>query len=349
MASVKPRAMARPRPSPPVVVRSSQALERLEHPVPVGRGHAGAVVDHLRARPRSPCRRGRAAGSAGSGGLAAWALATRLATTRSSRPGSAQDEGQVVGDVDVDRRVAGAGRAAAPGRRPRRAPPAAGATLTARRPAGGSSTAGCRPGRRAGRWTPRWWPAARPASSASRSTSGWRRLDTAALMPASGVRRSWPTAASSAERSRSTSASSRAWAAWSARRWASRVRAAAAASRPRVRRSSAKSSGPQADQAQPVAGGRGQHRPARRRLARPRRRCARRRAAFEQGDRGHAEGVADLVEEPGQRLLGDRFGGARGEQRGLDVAAGGGGLLPGGDVDGDADRGGDQRRRRPAR
>ena len=40
----------------------------------------------------------------------------------------------------------------------------------------------------------------RCSSSASSETSSWRRLETAALMPARGVRRSWPTAASSAER-----------------------------------------------------------------------------------------------------------------------------------------------------
>ena len=49
------------------------------------------------------------------------------------------------------------------------------------------------------------------ASSSDQSTSVWRRLLTAALMPASGVRRSWPTAASSAVRWRSTAASARAW------------------------------------------------------------------------------------------------------------------------------------------
>ena len=57
--------------------------------------------------------------------------------------------------------------------------------------------------------------ASRSASSASdHSTSVCRRLLTEALIEASGVRRSWLTAASSAVRIRLPSASASAWAAW---------------------------------------------------------------------------------------------------------------------------------------
>ena len=65
------------------------------------------------------------------------------------------------------------------------------------------------------RWSRRSAPSSMPASSSASSssdqaTSSERSEETAALMPASGVRRSWLTAASSAVRMRLPSASSRA-------------------------------------------------------------------------------------------------------------------------------------------
>ena len=41
-------------------------------------------------------------------------------------------------------------------------------------------------------------------------------------------------------------------------------------------------------------------------------------AALDEGDGGHAEGVPDLVQQPGQRVLADRGGGGPGQQRGLE-------------------------------
>ena len=64
------------------------------------------------------------------------------------------------------------------------------------------------------------------SSSADHFTSSWRRLEIAALIDASGVRRSWLTAVSSAVRTRLASPSASAWAAWVRSR--SRSRAAAA-------------------------------------------------------------------------------------------------------------------------
>ena len=58
-----------------------------------------------------------------------------------------------------------------------------------------------------GRGTRRRWRAVRRGRASSKITSGLRRLATAALAEASGVRRSWLTAASSAVRIRSASAS----------------------------------------------------------------------------------------------------------------------------------------------
>ena len=112
------------------------------------------------------------------------------------------------------------------------------------RPAAGSCRAGWPPAGRAGPATRRRWPAARRGRSASNSTSWLRRLATAAFAEASGVRRSWLTAASSAVRIRSASASGRAVAASSASRSWRSATAAWAANASTIRRSAASSRRP---------------------------------------------------------------------------------------------------------
>ncbi len=67
------------------------------------------------------------------------------------------------------------------------------------------------------------------SSPGDQATSSWRKLDTAALTDASGVRRSWLTAASRAVRTRFASPSTSACAAWVRRRSRSRAAAACAA------------------------------------------------------------------------------------------------------------------------
>ena len=95
-----------------------------------------------------------------------------------------------------------------------------------------------------------------PARSASvQCTSSWRRLEAAALMPASGVRRSWPTAASSPARMRSVSANVSARAACLASSWPSQARAVRSASVANRCRSCPMSSGPQATSSKPPGAG----------------------------------------------------------------------------------------------
>ena len=151
MASTKPRATVSPRPTPPPLAVVG-ALERLEHALALVLGHAGAVVDDLRAS------RSRAGGGADLDRppSAPWrsALSSRLASTRSSSPGrrgpSGRSSGTSTGDL-----LCGAGHGRAPRRRPpRRARPAR-AGRSARRPPAGWRRAGWRRSRRAGRRSPR--------------------------------------------------------------------------------------------------------------------------------------------------------------------------------------------------
>ena len=146
---------------------------------------------------------------------------------RRARRGVAQRVGGQVGDdpledagVDAPPRAgrrrsaprpsAGAARGhPATGPRSRPGRPGAG-TPPAPRPAAGSCRAGCRPAGPACPATHRRSPAARRGPRRSHCTSVARRLVTAALAEASGVRRSWLTAASSAVRIRSASAIGRA-------------------------------------------------------------------------------------------------------------------------------------------
>ena len=170
------------------------------------------------------CRRAARSGGVGSDrcvartarlglGVKRRALSTRLATTRSSRPASASTSGRSSGMSTTTRRVVAVQQGT-------------GDDLVERDRAAArrGSAPACRrlmASRLAMRSDSRSADSSMVASSSARSasvqlTSSWRRLEAAALMPASGVRRSWPTAASSAARSRSISASSRARAACSA-------------------------------------------------------------------------------------------------------------------------------------
>ena len=136
------------------------------------------------------------------GGENRWALATRLTITRSSSPGSATTSGSSSSTSSRTARgstpevVERAGHDVLDGDRARCGP-------AARPLAAGSCPAGCRPGRRAGRAHRRRSRAA-PGGRSSRARRP--RLAARRRRPsrsASGVRRSWPTAASSAVRSRS--------------------------------------------------------------------------------------------------------------------------------------------------
>ena len=142
-------------------------------------------------------------------------------------------ERQLLGDAQVD-----AGRRGQPRQRGRHDLVDVHRTqvrLDASRSAAGSCPAGWRPARPAGRRTPRWWPAGPPRPLRTIRRRSDRRLDTAALMLASGVRRSWDTAASSAVRIALPSASCRACRARSASRSRSSTDAICAAKAPSTR------------------------------------------------------------------------------------------------------------------
>ena len=208
IASVKPRAMARPRPDA-ARARSSSRWNGANMRVPVarparpgrGRRRAAAPMPSAPARPRDRAPRCRAVRDR-----------TRVVDQVGDDPleqaGVGQHQRQVVGDVDVARRRRCRCRSA-PRRRPRRA--ATGSSCDRQRaglqPAHrqqvvdqvGEPVGGLLDGREQ-------LGSLRRRSRRRPAGAGWT---TAALIPASGVRRSWPTAASSAERSRSISASSR--------------------------------------------------------------------------------------------------------------------------------------------
>ena len=98
MASVKPRATLRPRPSPPgwrSPSRWNGANRRSDWP----RGTPGPAST-MRSSTRSACALPRRV----TGQPRPWrrALSTRLATTRSSRPGSARTSGRSLVDVEAD-------------------------------------------------------------------------------------------------------------------------------------------------------------------------------------------------------------------------------------------------------
>ena len=204
MASVSPRAMASPRPDAPGA-GVTESLERREHVLPGVRADAGTVVDDgERDHGRRAARHDTGHGDPSS--------------VRAVAEG-------VVDEVDDDsfeqprvceHRAAGASGTS-------RSTPRAPSSSKAREATSSRSTAAV--------WTeraPAWMrlmarrlstraasrsaPSSMVARSSSCSpgphaTSACRSPDAAALMPESGVRRSWPTAVSSADRTRSVSAS----------------------------------------------------------------------------------------------------------------------------------------------
>ena len=123
MASVSPRDSASPRPDAGGVVGVAEPLERREHPVQVGRRDAGPAVDDPQLDPVAEAAAGDAA-AAGPAGCSAARCRRRLATTRSSRPGSASTVRQVVGHVDDDAAPGGAEVVQGQRARPRRGRPA---------------------------------------------------------------------------------------------------------------------------------------------------------------------------------------------------------------------------------
>ena len=186
-----------------------QPPERLEHAGLELVGDPGAVIDDLQegrcVGRAGPQRRGRPAASSPS------ALANRLARTRSSRPGSVRTRGRSSGTqphpvAGVQAAQRDRGHLVDRGRAQERLQrPGVSRLMSSRLPISASSrSAHCS------------MVASSSASSSSRPAarrSGAGVL-TLALIEASGVRRSWLTAASSAVRIRLPSASASAWAAW---------------------------------------------------------------------------------------------------------------------------------------
>ncbi len=144
------------------------------------------------------------------GGECRSALENRFASTRSSSPGSARSSGSPSGtaissldDASSPRSATGATSSIAVGRRNGCSEPVCSRLMSSRLPMSASS--------RSALWS---MVASSAAVSASlHCTSVCRRLLALALIEASGVRRSWLTAASSAVRIRFPSASASAWAA----------------------------------------------------------------------------------------------------------------------------------------
>ena len=183
----------------------AEALEGLEDAGPLRGRDARPAVDDPEADPLLDGRRPRC-GPAGRAGDQASALDTTLATARSSSAGSASTSGTVSGTSTVVRSASSGRPLERRGddvlQRHRRAVQA-----RAPRSAAGSCRAGWRRRGRAGPSRCRWSPRRSSRSSVLHATSCWSRLVTAALMDASGVRRSWETAWSSDRRSASVSAS----------------------------------------------------------------------------------------------------------------------------------------------
>ncbi len=199
------------------------------------------------------------------------------------------------------------------------------------------------------RWSSRSAPSSMPSSSSAWSssdhaTSSERREETAALMlKASGVRRSWLTAARRAVRMRLPSASARAWSASSRRRLRSRTTAAWAAKAARTRRSEAGRTRPVSARAMwsptgmstSPSSGRSSGAPTPTRPgAGPGLHVA---LALQQGDGLHAEGLPDPFQERFEAGLAAQHA-AREEGQDLGLGAQSGGLL--GASRGEVDHGG---------
>src|SRR3984957_14550114 len=221
MASANPRATARPRPTPPgerspMRVNGSKMRSFASTGTPAPWSTTSSTT-------RSAARCACSSGGRTDAGECRSALENRLASTRSSRPGSASTSGKPSGTAISTRSESSSPSSATPatssiavGRRNGCSDPVCSRLMSSRLPISASSrSAFCS------------MVASRsPWSASDHSTSVCRRLLTLALIDASGVRKSWLTAASSAVRIRLPSASASAWAAWVRSR--SRSRAAAA-------------------------------------------------------------------------------------------------------------------------
>src|SRR5690348_8894231 len=240
IASVSPRDRASPRPTPVVLSVSPSRWNAVNT---ASRSRAGIPgprsITLSSTRPPSALAVSRGGVPAGAYRSA---LPARLAITRSSSPGSASTSGSSSEISTVISRPAS----------PRSS--SARAVISAR-PAGRGNTDSApawsrlRSSRLSTSRVSRSSDSSAVASSSAWSsaphrTSVERRLVTAALAEASGVRRSWLTAASSAVRIRSASAIGRAAAASAASRCCSSAVAAYAANAPRTRRSVAASGRP---------------------------------------------------------------------------------------------------------
>ena len=255
MASVKPRAMARPRPTRRCRCgRRGAGTGRTSARRSLG-GTPGPVVDDAQLQPvvAGVGRRPRpAAGRA----VPAARCRRRLATTRSSRPGSAQARGRSSG-TSTSTRARPVPVQQRRGRRPRPGRPAA-------------SVDGQRAGLQAAQREQVVDQVGQPVGGLldrgeqlgavvrrSRSTSGWRRLDTRGLDP--GQRRAQVVADGGEQRRRAAGRSRRARAAWAASRGQplglQARRAAAARPAEQRARSSANSARPSATSRSPVAAG----------------------------------------------------------------------------------------------
>ena len=304
IASARPRDSARPRPDAGVVVPVAEPLERQEHLVPVGPRGMPGPWSTTRSSTGPPCSL-----AVTSGGRSGRAEPQRVGDQVDQDPfqqaGVGADRGQVGGDAA--RATCAAGSPELVERRRDR-------VLQAdRRPATRPSTPACRrlmssrfadqPGEPVQRLVGggQQFVAVVARRSRPRRCAGW---STAALAEASGVRRSWLTAASSAVRIRSASASGLAGRGLLGQpllaqrerglggerlddppvgRRRAAGRAAPATGRRRRRTSTSPSAGVQARR---LADGGGD--PPGLRVALPVRAGRRVRAAFQQGDRGRA-------------------------------------------------------------
>ena len=147
MASVKPRTMARPSPTP--VPWSVVPLERLEQPLAVDGGQARARGRRPAGRRCLPPRRPRCAPGCRRASRRS-ALSTRFADDPLEQRGVGSTPGQAQGHVHVHGVAVAAQATPAPRPRRPRGPPA-GRRRRARRPGSGSCRAGWRPAGRAGR------------------------------------------------------------------------------------------------------------------------------------------------------------------------------------------------------
>ena len=202
IASVSPRARARPRPTP---VALSVSPSRWNGTNARSRWSGGMPGPRSTTRSCTWSPKALAVSVGGdSDGACRMALPTRLATTRSSRTGSACTSGRVCGMSTRTRELFSPSSLSTAGITS--SSEWDGGTPAGLRPAVGSDRAGCRPVGSAGRGPRRRCGAVHLRSAAGHSMSELRRLVTEALAAASGVRRSCPTARSSAVRNRSASA-----------------------------------------------------------------------------------------------------------------------------------------------